>query len=90
MDAVTSSAINKLSNSSKQDLRKLSLVSAQVGGEVIFMIGMQYMLYHPKFVFQLPSRLTTFESHFKSADRSSVIGCPTEYSERSIISIITL
>ena len=57
--------------------RKLPLVSAQVGGEVDFMIGIQYMRYHPKFVFQLPSGLTIFESHFKSADGSrGVIGGP--------------
>ena len=56
---------------------KLPLVSAQVGGGVDFMIGIQYMRYHPMFVFQLPSGLTIFKSHFKSADGTrGVIGGP--------------
>jgi len=72
--------IKDLHNGFKQiggDPKKLPTVSAQVGGSVDFMIGIQYLRYHPKFVFQLPSGLTIFESHFKSADGSrGVIGGP--------------
>jgi len=72
--------IKDLQNGFKQiggDPKKLPLVPADVGGSVDFMIGIHYLRYHPKFVFQLPSGLTIFESHFKGADGSrGVIGGP--------------
>ena len=59
------------------DPRKFPSILAQVGGSVDFMIGIQYLRYHPRFVFQLPSGLTIFESYFKSADGSrGIIGVP--------------
>eukprot|EP00794_Sanderia_malayensis_P019733 gene19733-biopygen14568 len=65
--------INDIHNGFRQiagDPRNLPSVSAQVGGSMDFMIGIQYLRYHPRFIFQLPSGLTIFESHFKSADGS--------------------
>eukprot|EP00794_Sanderia_malayensis_P006911 gene6911-biopygen5645 len=72
--------INDIHNGFRQiagDPRNLPSVPAQVGGSMDFMIGIQYLRYHPRFIFQLPSGLTIFESHFKSADGSrGIIGGP--------------
>ena len=46
-----------------------------VGGETDLMIGMQYLKYFPKEIFQLESGLTLYESKFKSHDGSRGIIC---------------
>ena len=57
------------------DPAKLPKVSLCVGGETDFMIGMQYLKYFPKEVFQIESGLTLYESKFKSHDGSRGIIC---------------
>ena len=54
---------------------KLPKVFSCVGGETDFMIGIQYLKYFPKEIFQLESGLTLYESKFKSLDGSRGIIC---------------
>ena len=59
------------------DARTLPKIPKLVGGEIDFMIGIKYLKYYPKMIFQLPSGLTIYESVFENADRGSgVIGGP--------------
>ncbi|MEM7375647.1 MAG: hypothetical protein AAF587_44050, partial [Bacteroidota bacterium] len=55
----------------------LPTVPETVGGHVDFMVGIKYLRYFPKAVFQMPSGLTIYESHFFNSDGScGVIGGP--------------
>ena len=55
----------------------LPVVSPTVGGDVDFMVGIKYLRYHPKQIFQLPSGLTIYESVFCNPDGSrGIIGGP--------------
>ena len=60
------------------DPSKLPLLAASAGGEIDIMIGIKYLRYHPKPVFQLPSGLTIYKSAFNNADGGGqgVIGGP--------------
>ena len=59
------------------DARTLPKIPKLVGGEIDFMIGIKYLKYYPKMIFQLLSGLTIYESVFENADRGSgVIGGP--------------
>ena len=61
------------------DAKYLPKLPSFVGGNVDFMIGIKYLRYHPKPIFQLPSGLTIFKSMFKNADGGcEVIGGPHE------------
>ena len=56
---------------------KLPKLPRSVGGNTDFMIGIKYLKYFPKEIFQLPSGLTIYESVFLKADGSrGVIGGP--------------
>jgi len=51
--------------------------SLSVGGDIHFMIGVKYLRYHPKLIYQLPSGLAIYESVFNNADGGTgVIGGP--------------
>ena len=53
--------------------------AATVGGDVHLMIGMKFIRYHPKLIYQLPSGLGIYESVFNNADGGrGVIGGPHE------------
>jgi len=53
----------------------LPILPQSVVGDVDFMVGIKYLRYHPKPIFQLPSGLTIYESIFKNPDGSrGVIG----------------
>ena len=59
------------------DTSTLPRLPSSVGGNVDFMVGIKYLRYHPKTIFQLPSGLTIYESIFKNPDGSrGVIGGP--------------
>ena len=48
-----------------------------VGGDTHLMLGVKYLRYHPKLVYQLPSGLSIYQSAFKNADGGrGVIGGP--------------
>jgi len=65
------------------DLKQLPKLPTTIGGEVDIMIGIKYLRYHPKPVFQLPSGLCIYESMFQSADGSrGIIGGPHEIFSR--------
>ncbi|XP_066926194.1 uncharacterized protein [Clytia hemisphaerica] len=54
-------------------------VPSHIGGNVDFMIGMKYLKYHPKPIFQIPTGLTIFKSIFRGADGTTgIIGGPHE------------
>jgi len=59
---------------------KLPRLPSHVGGDVDFMVGIKYLRYFPEQIFQLPSGLTIYRSHFLNADGYSdgVIGGPHE------------
>ena len=57
--------------------KDLPITSKYVGGDIDFMIGIKYLRYHPRAIFQLPSGLTIYESVFENADGGrGVIGGP--------------
>ena len=57
-----------------EDLPKLM---ATVGGNTDFMIGVKYLRYFSKRIFQMDSGLTIYRSAFKNADRSyGIVGGP--------------
>lgn len=59
------------------DPTSLPRLPPSIGGETDFMIGAKYLRYHPKYVYQLPSGLTIYESIFENADGGrGVIGGP--------------
>ncbi len=66
------------SYSSMGDWKDLPVPSATVGGDIHFMLGVKYLRYHPKLIFQLPSGLSIYESMFVNADGGGrgVIGGP--------------
>ena len=69
--------IKKNFASSGGDCISLPKLPEKVGGEVDFMVGIKYLRYFPNLVFQLPSGLSIYKSHFKNADGSDgVIGGP--------------
>lgn len=56
---------------------QLPKLPKSIGGEIDFMIGIKYLRYHLKPVFQLPSGLIIYESVFESANGGSgMIGGP--------------
>ena len=66
----------KKSGGSVENLPKLPQF---VGGTIDFMIGIKYLRYHPRRIFQLPSGLTIYESMFRNSDGGrGVIGGPHE------------
>ena len=74
MQDIISSYKNTAGNPS--DLPK---VPVSVGGNIDFMIGIKYLRHHPKLIYQLPSRLSIYESMFKNSDGTrGVIGGPHE------------
>ena len=51
--------------------------SSSVGGEIHLMLGVKYLRYHPRLIYQLPSGLGIYESVFVNADGGrGVIGGP--------------
>ena len=59
------------------DPTDLPTPSKSVGGDVHLMIGVKYLRYHPKLIFQLPSGLAIYKSVFSNTDGSDgVIGGP--------------
>ena len=63
--------------STGKDPSQLPKPAQSVGGDVHFMIGIKYLRYYPRFIHQLPSGLTIYESLFKNQDGSrGVIGGP--------------
>ena len=59
------------------DVKNLPVLPKSVGEDIDFMIGIKYLRYHPKAVFQLPSGLTIYKSMFENADGGyGVIGGP--------------
>ena len=59
------------------DPTDLPTPSKSVGGDVPLMIGVKYLRYHPKLIFQLPSGLAIYKSVFSNTDGSDgVIGGP--------------
>ena len=69
--------IEKFYQQSEGNPNDLPVVPKSVGGSVDIMIGIKYLRYHPKLIFQLPSGLTIYESMFRNADGSNgVIGGP--------------
>ena len=66
---------------SGHDINQLPLprLPPMVGGDIDVMIGIHYLRYFPKFVHQLPSGLTIYQSQFKNVDGTyGVIGGPHE------------
>ena len=58
---------------------KLPKLPSIVGGDVDFMVGIKYLRYHPKAIFQMPSGLTVYSSVFENAEGGcGVIGGPHE------------
>ena len=74
--------LNDITNAYKDaggDPTTLPKIRKSVGGEIDFMIGIKYLMYYPKMIFQLPSGLTIYESVFENANRGrGVIGEPHE------------
>ena len=65
------------------DLQFLPNVPKSIGGDVDFMVGIKYNRYFPEPVFQLPSGLTIYRSHFVNTDGSfGIIGGPHEVFNR--------
>ena len=65
------------------NLQFLPNVPTSIGGDVDFMVGMKYNRYFPEPVFQLPSGLTIYRSHFVNTDGSfGIIGGPHEVFNR--------
>lgn len=63
--------------SSSGGLNKLPKLPASIGGEVHMMIGIKYLRYHPKMIFQLPLGLAIYESKFdNSSGGRGVVGGP--------------
>ena len=61
------------------DVKNLPNLPRYVGGNTDFMIGIKYLRYYPKKIFQLPSGLSIYKSWFKNSDSSrGVIGGPHE------------
>ena len=55
----------------------LPSIPTSIGGEVHMMIGIKYLRYHPKMLFQLPSGLAIYQSSFTSSSGGrGVIGGP--------------
>ena len=66
------------------DARTLPKIPKSVGGEIDFIIGIKYLRYYPKMIFQLPSGLTIYESVFENADGGrGVIGDLIKFSTTS-------
>lgn len=54
-------------------------VPNHIGGRIDFMIGIKYLRYHPKQIYQLPTGLTIHKSVFRGADGTTgIIGGPHE------------
>ena len=71
--------ITKAYKNAGGDPRTLPKIPKSIGGEIDFMIGIKYLRYYPKMIFQLPSGLTIYESVFENANGgSSVIEGPHE------------
>ena len=69
--------IKKAYKISGGNLKELPKLPKSVGGHTDFMIGIKYLRYYPKKVFQLPSGLSIYRSWFKNADRTrGLIGGP--------------
>ena len=61
------------------DPNSLPSLAPIAGGDVDIMLGIKYLRYHPKAIFQLPSGLTIYESMFVNADGGrGVVGGPHE------------
>ena len=63
--------LNDITNAYKDaggDPTTLPKIRKSVGGEIDFMIGIKYLMYYPKMIFQLPSGLTIYESVFENAN----------------------
>ena len=59
------------------ELKNLPALPKCVGGDTDFMLGIKYLRYFPEKIFQLPSGLTIYKSHFRNADGSfGIIGGP--------------
>ena len=64
-------------NSSGHSKVTLPQPSSSVGGEIHLMVGIKYLRYHPRLIYQLPSGLGIYESVFTSVDGGrGVIGGP--------------
>ena len=55
----------------------LPKLPTSIGGDVHLMIGVKYLRYHPKMIYQLPSGLAIFQSQFKDVEgRRGIVGGP--------------
>ena len=61
--------ITKAYKDARGDARTLPKIPKSLGGEIGFMIGIKYIRYYPKMIFQLPLGLTIYESVFENADK---------------------
>ena len=69
--------IHKAYQRNKMHKKTLPKLPNAVGGQTDLMIGIKYLKYFPKEIFQLPSGLTIYESAFANVDGSrGVIGGP--------------
>jgi len=63
--------------SSTKRIDTLPTLPSSIGGEVHMMIGIKYLRYHPRMVFQLPSGLAIYESKFNNTSGGrGVVGGP--------------
>ena len=70
-------ASHDLTKAAADEADRLPKLPPSVGGKIDLMIGIKYLKYHPKLIFQLHSGLTIFESVFQGSDGSrGVIGGP--------------
>ena len=62
---------------SSGETKQLPKLPPTVGGEIHLMIGVKYLRYHPKLVYQLQSGLSLYESSFTNSDGGrGVVGEP--------------
>ena len=77
LDGKVASDIKRAYKASGGDIKNLPNLPKTVGGETDFMIGIKYLKFYPKQIFQLPSGLTIYQSPFQNSDGSyGVIGGP--------------
>ena len=57
--------------------KQLPKLSKFVGGDTDFMMDVRYLCYYPEKIFELPTRLTIYESKFKNIDGTrGIVGGP--------------
>eukprot|EP00111_Clytia_hemisphaerica_P017221 TCONS_00050958-protein len=70
-------ASNDLITAAADEADRLPKLPSSVGGKIDMMIGIRYLKYHPRIIFQLYTGLTIYESVFQGSDGSrGVVGGP--------------